>query len=51
MGTRQYAENVCRIIDPDGRMFANRILSRDESGSKSIRILSVKRVKVCLAEA
>jgi RNA polymerase II subunit A-like phosphatase len=35
MGTRQYAENVCRIIDPDGRMFANRILSRDESGSES----------------
>lgn len=34
MGTRQYAENVCRIIDPDGRYFANRILSRDESGSK-----------------
>ena len=33
MGTRQYAESVCRIIDPDGKSFANRILSRDESGS------------------
>lgn len=34
MGTRAYAENVCRIIDPDGRIFGNRILSRDESGSE-----------------
>ena len=35
MGTRQYAESVCRIIDPEGKSFANRILSRDESGSAS----------------
>lgn len=39
MGTRQYAENVCRIIDPDGKIFANRILSRDESGSMSHKSL------------
>jgi RNA polymerase II subunit A-like phosphatase len=33
MGTRAYAEQVCKIIDPDGKYFATRILSRDESGS------------------
>ena len=33
MGTRQYAENVCKVIDPDGKIFSTRILSRDESGS------------------
>lgn len=34
MGTRAYAMNVCAAIDPDGALFAGRILSRDESGSK-----------------
>ena len=34
MGTRAYAEKVCAAIDPDGKIFGNRILSRDESGSK-----------------
>lgn len=34
MGTRAYAEEVCAAIDPDGKVFGNRILSRDESGSK-----------------
>lgn len=34
MGTRAYAEEVCAAIDPDGRFFSGRILSRDESGSK-----------------
>ncbi|KAI8456812.1 hypothetical protein BY996DRAFT_4579133 [Phakopsora pachyrhizi] len=33
MGTRAYADAVCRIIDPGGEIFRNRILSRDESGS------------------
>lgn len=33
MGTRAYAEQVCGIIDPDGKIFGPRILSRDESGS------------------
>ena len=33
MGTRAYAEKVCAAIDPDGRLFGGRILSRDESGS------------------
>lgn len=37
MGTRAYAEEVCAAIDPDGSVFKSRILSRDESGSKSIQ--------------
>lgn len=39
MATRAYAENVCRIVDPDGSIFSNRILSRDESGSSAIKSL------------
>ena len=34
MGTRAYAEEVCKAIDPDGKFFSGRILSRDESGSR-----------------
>lgn len=33
MGTRSYAESVCRLVDPDGTIFGARILSRDENGS------------------
>ncbi|ORY93174.1 HAD-like domain-containing protein [Syncephalastrum racemosum] len=33
MGTRHYAEAVAREIDSTGKLFRNRILSRDESGS------------------
>ncbi|KIL71651.1 hypothetical protein M378DRAFT_1020729 [Amanita muscaria Koide BX008] len=42
MGTRAYAEQVCSAIDPDGKLFSGRVLSRDESGSltqKSLRRL------------
>ena len=35
MGTRAYAEEVCAAIDPEGKIFGGRILSRDESGSES----------------
>lgn len=34
MGTRSYADAICKVIDPDGKVFGSRILSRDESGSK-----------------
>lgn len=34
MGTRAYAEQVCSAIDPEGKFFRGRLLSRDESGSK-----------------
>ena len=33
MGTRQYAQQIANIVDPDRRFFGERILSRDESGS------------------
>lgn len=33
MGTRHYAEAVAREIDPEDKLFRDRILSRDESGS------------------
>lgn len=43
MGTRSYADAICKVIDPDGKVFGSRILSRDESGSKyrtySVRVL------------
>jgi RNA polymerase II subunit A C-terminal domain phosphatase len=36
MGTRAYAEEVCKAIDPDGKFFCGRVLSRDESGSERV---------------
>jgi RNA polymerase II subunit A-like phosphatase len=33
MGTRQYAQQIANLVDPDRRYFGDRILSRDESGS------------------
>jgi RNA polymerase II subunit A-like phosphatase len=35
MGTRNYAHEVSKIIDPRGDLFKERVLSRDESGSVS----------------
>ncbi|KZV96826.1 hypothetical protein EXIGLDRAFT_704804 [Exidia glandulosa HHB12029] len=45
MGTRAYAERVCAAIDPDGRLFGKRILSRDESGSLTAK--SLQRLFPC----
>ncbi|KAI9886649.1 MAG: hypothetical protein M1823_001563 [Watsoniomyces obsoletus] len=39
MGTRAYAQNVARIVDPDRKIFGDRILSRDESGSMTAKSL------------
>ncbi|CAK4032178.1 RNA polymerase II subunit A C-terminal domain phosphatase [Lecanosticta acicola] len=39
MGTRAYAENIARIIDPERKVFGDRILSRDESGSMTAKNL------------
>ncbi|KAK3709941.1 CTD phosphatase Fcp1 [Vermiconidia calcicola] len=39
MGTRAYAKEIVKIIDPDGKLFATRILSRDESGSMTAKNL------------
>ena len=33
MGTRAYAQHIAQIVDPDRKIFGDRILSRDESGS------------------
>jgi RNA polymerase II subunit A-like phosphatase len=35
-GSRTYANAVCKGLDPDGRYFGDRILSRDESGSECL---------------
>jgi RNA polymerase II subunit A-like phosphatase len=39
MGTRAYAENVANIIDPQRKIFGDRILSRNESGSMTAKNL------------
>ncbi|KAM5433097.1 CTD phosphatase Fcp1 [Microsporum ferrugineum] len=39
MGTRAYAQNVANIVDPDRKIFGDRILSRDESGSLTAKNL------------
>jgi RNA polymerase II subunit A-like phosphatase len=33
MGTRAYALNIAKIVDPEKRLFGDRIISRDENGS------------------
>lgn len=33
MGTRAYAQNIAKIVDPEGKLFGNRVISRDENGS------------------
>ena len=33
MGTRAYAQHIANLIDPERKIFGDRILSRDESGS------------------
>ncbi|KAE8557246.1 hypothetical protein EYB25_001952 [Talaromyces marneffei] len=39
MGTRAYAQHIANIIDPDRKLFGDRILSRDESGSLTAKNL------------
>ncbi|KAI5363847.1 putative BRCT domain, FCP1 domain, HAD superfamily, BRCT domain superfamily, CTD phosphatase Fcp1 [Septoria linicola] len=39
MGTRSYAENVAKIIDPDQKIFGDRIVTRSESGSQTAKHL------------
>jgi RNA polymerase II subunit A-like phosphatase len=45
MGTRNYAEAIANVIDPDKSLFKERILSRDESGSFAIK--SIQRLFPC----
>lgn len=39
MGTRAYAQHIAKIVDPDGRLFGNRVISRDENGSITAKSL------------
>ncbi|KAI9878677.1 MAG: Carboxy-terminal domain (CTD) phosphatase [Pleopsidium flavum] len=39
MGTRLYAQNIAYIVDPERKIFGDRILSRDESGSMTAKNL------------
>lgn len=39
MGTRAYAQHIVDIIDPTRTLFGDRILSRDESGSLTVKDL------------
>ncbi|RVD80777.1 uncharacterized protein DFL_008668 [Arthrobotrys flagrans] len=39
MGTRAYAMSIAKIVDPEGGVFGERILSRDESGSLTSKSL------------
>lgn len=39
MGTRAYAQQIAKIIDPGKSLFADRILSRDESGNLTAKNL------------
>ncbi|EFX03725.1 RNA polymerase 2 ctd phosphatase [Grosmannia clavigera kw1407] len=33
MGTRTYATNIAQIVDPNQKLFGNRVISRDENGN------------------
>jgi len=39
MGTRAYAKHIAEIVDPQHKVFGDRILSRDESGSMTAKNL------------
>src|SRR6201996_6489699 len=39
MGTRHYAKQIAKLVDPVGKFFGDRILSRDESGSMELKSL------------
>lgn len=39
MGTREYAREIANIIDPDRKVFGDRILSRDENGIPNAKSL------------
>ncbi|KAI9738173.1 MAG: Carboxy-terminal domain (CTD) phosphatase [Cirrosporium novae-zelandiae] len=39
MGTRAYAQSIANIVDSDRKIFGDRILSRDESGSLTAKSL------------
>ncbi|ESZ94084.1 hypothetical protein SBOR_5504 [Sclerotinia borealis F-4128] len=40
MGTRAYALNIAKIVDPGKRLFGDRIISRDENGNVTAKSLA-----------
>ena len=40
MGTRAYAQEIAKIVDPEHKLFGDRIISRDENGSLTAKTLS-----------
>lgn len=40
MGTRAYARNIAKVVDPTKRLFGDRIISRDENGSMTEKNLA-----------
>ncbi|KAK2628999.1 hypothetical protein QTJ16_002102 [Diplocarpon rosae] len=40
MGTRAYAMNIAKIVDPDKKLFGDRIISRDENGNVTAKSLA-----------
>ncbi|RDL31827.1 Uncharacterized protein BP5553_09229 [Venustampulla echinocandica] len=40
MGTRAYALNIAKIVDPDKKLFGDRIISRDENGNITAKSLA-----------
>ncbi len=40
MGTRAYAMNIAKIVDPDRKLFGDRIISRDENGNITTKSLA-----------
>lgn len=39
MGTRTYALNIAKLVDPEQKLFGNRVISRDENGSMTAKSL------------
>ena len=44
MGTRSYAQAVVRLFDPEGRLFYDRILSRDVAGVDGDQRKNLRRI-------
>ena len=40
MGTRAYAQQIAKIVDPEHKLFGDRIISRDENGSVTAKSLA-----------
>ncbi|EPX72953.1 CTD phosphatase Fcp1 [Schizosaccharomyces octosporus yFS286] len=45
MGTKAYAKEIAKLIDPEGKIFQDRVLSRDDSGSLTQK--SLQRLFPC----